>query len=835
MTDMVPCAHCGLKVKAESNRGQVFCCDGCRTAHAIIAGCGLQNYYALHQGSIVPPNEDIGVIAFASEAFQQNHIIQRNDGLAEVIWFVQGVHCTACLWLLEQLPLLDAGVRQARLAFSESRLSVIYDPNKTSPAQQATIMARLGYPVRPFSDGEKQVRNDLRNLLLRLAVAASAAIGSMHLSLNLYAGELTKDLDDAGARWFSWLALVVVAPAIGWSALPMYRAGWAALRLGRPSVDLTATVVITIGVIASMVNVLRGSRETYVDALAMFIAFLLAGRFAVMAARNRARAQMANLDGVLPSTALRLQGQHRQRVACDQLRAGDVIELMRSEVVPCDGVALSSLSVDAAVLNGESRPQLLKTGSTIYAGTTCLTDSAQMSVTVTGVATRIGNLIREANRAADRPTRLVADIDRWQGWFMAVVGAVAISVLGGWWWFGAPSFGVNQAIAVILVSCPCALGLATPLVLAMASSRAASRGIMLRDPSALEWLGRPGGLRHVVLDKTGTLTEGRTRVVAWEWLGELTTNECSSLTALVVAAEARSAHPIALGIVAYLGSGVEPVSTPVIHHYEERPGHGLIATTEMGTLCIGNARLTGMDLAESAESAPSTEISETRMEEAIGHLGVTLNGRPVARIRCADPIRIGVAALISRFHAMGATVHMLSGDDPVITAAVARHIGLPPSQALGGLLPEEKATRVALLKKDGAVAVIGDGINDAAALGIADVGIGLRGGIEAALGSCRVVMMRHDVITALHELLTGASRARVSVSAILLISLAYNIIGVTLAAAGIWGPLVCAVAMPLSSLTAILMAAGGRYFVNSSSVAEDRSGSPEVRKSGSPA
>ena len=659
----------------------------------------------------------------------------------------------------------------------------------------------------------------MRRMLLRVAIAGAAAIASMHLSVNLYAGEITKDLDQAAARWFSLLALFVAAPAIIWSALPMYRAGWAALRLGRPTVDLTATVVIVIGVIASLVNILRDSRENYVDALAMFIALILAGRLAVMAARRRARAQMAGLDGVLPSTALRVISERTQRVACDQLRTGDVIMLARGEVIPCDGTALTVLSVDAAVLNGESRPQLLTINSAVYAGTTCLTNDARLCVTSTGGATRIGGLIREANRAGDRPARLVADVDRWQGWFMAVIAVIAVSVLGGWWLMGQPSFGVKQAIAVILVSCPCALGLATPLVLAMASSRAAARGIILRDPTALEWLGRPGGIRHVVLDKTGTLTEGRMRVVAWDWLGEVSVAQREVITTAVVAAEALSAHPIALGIIAYAGAGGENKPTITIQHFEERPGQGIVATTELGVLCIGNARLTGMKmLTDDAIGG----------DDALGHVGVTLNGIPVARICCADPLRLGAAEFVARCQTAGATVQVLSGDDPNITAAVARHIGIPPSQAHGGLLPEEKAARVALLKIDGTVVVIGDGMNDAAALGLADVGIGLRGGIEAALGSCRVVLVRHDAITAINELFTGAIRARASVRAILFISLSYNVVGVVLAAAGIWGPLVCAVAMPLSSLTAVLLAAGGRYF-------NSVSGGPEVRKFGSPA
>jgi P-type E1-E2 ATPase len=210
--------------------------------------------------------------------------------------------------------------------------------------------------------------------------------------------------------------------------------------------------------------------------------------------------------------------------------------------------------------------------------------------------------------------------------------------------------------------------------------------MVLRDPAALEWLGRPGGMRHVVLDKTGTLTEGRMRVVAWEWIGEVSPEQRTAITATVVAVEAKSAHPIATSIMAYAGE----VAAVAVLSWEERVGLGMVAETELGSVRIGNARLTGMSLA--------TEAVE---KDAIGHLGVTINGQPVARICCADPLRPGVADLVQRLQHAGATVHVLSGDEPTIVTAVAHQIGVSPAHAHGGLLPEEKAAQVESLKQDG--------------------------------------------------------------------------------------------------------------------------------------
>jgi Cu2+-exporting ATPase len=794
----VPCAHCGIPIAHEGTGATVFCCNGCRAAHALITGCGLQDYYRLRTTTVDRPGDPAGTVAYDSPAFTERHVRLRADGLAEVAWFVEGLHCTACLWLIEHLPVLDAGVKQARLAFGEARLAVVYDPAQTSPAQQAAVLVRLGHPVRPFADDDAQGRAEVRRLLLRVAIAAASAIGSMHLSVNLYAGELTRDLDEAGSRLFALSALLIAAPALLWSALPLYRSGWAALKLGRLSIDLTSTLVIALGVIASVANLLRGSRETYVDALAMFIALLLGGRLAVLAARRRARAQAATLDGVLPRTARRVVDGVEETIAADRLRTGDVVALRRGEVLPCDGTALTTFSVDAAVLSGESRPRPVVAGGLVFAGTTALTDDARLSVAATGGATRLGGLIREAARAADRPTRLVADVDRWQGWFLAAVAFVAVAVFLGWWLIGdGLARGIDQAVAVVLVSCPCALGLAAPLVQALATARAAARGIVLRDPEVLESLGRPGGVAHVVFDKTGTLTEGRMRVTGWTWLADLPDERKAAVEALVLAAEAPSAHPVALALVAHLAG-----RTPgVIRAREEIAGQGVIVRAAGGELRIGNERLTGI--------AADSGVADGA---AVGSIGVSLDGRPLARITCADPLRTGAADLVQRLRQRGVQVHLLSGDEPQITAAVGATLGLAPVAVRGGQSPEQKAARITELKRDGAVVVVGDGINDAPALATADVGIGLRGGIEAALGSCRVALVRHDGITALDEVFTGAAEARARVRLILAVSLAYNVVGVVLAAAGVWGPLVCAVAMPVSSLTAVLLARSGRFF-----------------------
>jgi cation transport ATPase len=515
-------------------------------------------------------------------------------------------------------------------------------------------------------------------------------------------------------------------------------------------------------------------------------------------------------------------------VPTSALVPGEVVEVRADEVLPCDGVVvecdvrratdatatalqhsniptfgISSAVIDQAVLTGESRPITIDAGGLVHAGTTCRSPSVRVRVTAIGDATRVGALLASIAADSGRPMRTTAWLDRLVAWWAPLTVMLAGSAWLAWAWHGQAARGLDQAVALILVACPCALGLAAPLTQAVAVSRAARRGLLVRDAGALDALAG-GTLAHAVFDKTGTLTEGRMRVVGWDWLTD-DAEMRAVLPGIVAAAEDRSQHPVALAISAHL-----TCERAAISDWQEIPGRGV----RCRAACDGVAQwdiLIGRFATGPTSVAP--DHADTLVTVSVRRITdtsiVTTHddpAHPAAVIRLADPLRPGIAAVLDRLRHHGVRLHLASGDTPAVALAVGRQLGFAPDDIHGGLLPEDKAALVQRLAADGPVAMAGDGLNDAAAMAHADASIALSGGIEHALGACRIVVARSDADTALGELLDLADGVRQRIRLVLSVSLAYNLIGVGLAAAGVWGPYLCAIAMPVSSLTAVLLA-----------------------------
>ncbi len=798
------CTHCGLPVPtALLNPGspQQFCCGGCRQAHALITACDLGEFYRLRERPTGAVGEVGDYAAWDGEAFAAAHLRALGDQRSLAL-YVGGMHCAACVWLLERLPHLESGIAAARVRFGESRLDLVLSPG-CPPSRAASLVARLGYRPAPLAEAGDAARREWRDLLLRLAVASASATAAMHLSYSLYAGELTRDLDRGGMLLFGLGACLISAPAVTWCAMPIHRSAWAALRRRAITVDLTASLAVVVGMAASVANLIAGSPEIYADAAAMFVALLLLGRIAVLTARRRAAVLAGGISPLLPLEAETGPAGATTRVPLVGLRLGDRVVVRSGGVVPCDGfVVEQTATVDASMLTGESRPVVADPGATVFAGTVCR--SAQLVCTVTALSgdTRLGRILAQLDAAGARPNRLVRLADRALAWFTPLSFAIAVAVGALWWWHGGPAKGLGQAVAVILVTCPCALGLAAPLVQAVACARAARRGILVRDAEVLEVLGRRGGLRHLVLDKTGTVTEGRLQVVAVQAVAVPVKNGKAfdpATIAVIFAAEQRSQHPLALAICRHFAA--QPVAAALITDWREIPGFGVECRTAAGTWRIGRP-----GFAWDAVAAATVARGRLDGDRAVSVVAVGCDGRPVALIELADPIRPGAAALVARAQAEGTRVHLLSGDDPAVALAVGLRLGIAAADIHGGLAPEVKAEHVHDLATDGTVAMVGDGLNDAPAMAAADVAIALSGGIEGALASCHAFVARGDPLEGVEGLIATARAARRRTGGIIAVSIAFNVAGIALAAAGVWGPWLCALAMPLSSLSAVALA-----------------------------
>lgn len=751
-------------------------------------------------GSILRPEQALPAVAedesaaiFADPLFVEQHVQNRQDGLSECRLYVEGLHCAACVWLLEQSPRMVDGLHSARIQFTRNAIDLIYDSQRCDLRGIADNIRRLGYRPHPWSGAQQQQRaaRERRRWTMRFAIAGASMMATMHLAVNLFAGDITGDLDDSGRQFMGWLSWLTCLPAVTWCALPYHRAAWGALRARRATLDVTVSAVLISGFAISTIHLLIGRHDVYFDAMAMFIFFLLAGRLVYIHARDRVMGDAAALHALLPHSARLVSDDDERTVAVSSLRAGNHLRLLSGERIPADGEILSgALDCDCALLTGESLPVSVSAGGSVFAGTQIVSGEAVMSVAQVGESTRMGRLIAALSAAHAGPSPITQLVDRILAWFAPVVAILAAITFVLWWQLDATR-AWDQTIALIIVACPCALGLAAPLIQALTVSRAAAQGILIRDAAVSERLAH---IRHVVLDKTGTLTTGKMAVGQLEWL-----HDDPSQISRMVSLAAHSGHPAAQALVQHWPN----TERLAVSDVSEQPGRGLSGFCQGQKIRIGKAHWVSED--GHSENAVA--------DKALGHsaVAVAINGNMVLRVQLIDPLRPEAEPFIRFLEQQGMTIAICSGDRAAAVRQVGAALGLPAGRIFADQSPEDKKDLVESLQQSGPVLMLGDGINDAAALAKADIGIGMRGGLEATLPVSSVFLM-HSQLNQVQELVAGGKKARQTLRQALAWSVVYNVLGIGAAMIGWWGPWICAIAMPLSSLTIIAIALSGRAF-----------------------
>ena len=728
-------------------------------AHDLLTRCGLGSYVALRQAALAAgaaprpvPALTAEHTAWAQPAFLARVAADLGDGRHAIAWAVEGMHCPACTWVLERLSFLDPGIERAEVDIGRGVLRTVHHAAQTDPARIATLAAQLGYRLRPWAGAgdDQQRRLVARAEAVRTAIALACAVGSMQLAMNLAAGELTGDLD-ASFRWYFGLgALLLALPAGTWAVGSWWRSLGRALRHGRWSLDATAAVVVAVGLGASAMNLVRGSNATYADAVAMFCALLLVGRMALHRIQDRLAVQASHLGGILPDDAPAIDS--------------DVVYVV-GQRLGGDGVVLAATdgALDVAVLTGESRPQPVVIGQTVYAGTLLVAGTCTVRIAAIGSQSRVGKLLAaaEVTRAAP-PTSNETWWERWYG-----VALLMLAIAAGWY------AGLDRAVAVVMAACPCAIGLALPLARARLLAAARQRGLLIRTADALV---RLRGINAAVFDKTGTLTTGRMTVIAWEWL--VPEAQQPLLAGAILAVERRCRHPVAIAIEHHLRAQLMAPEV-LVDQVLEAPGRGVTAHWAGRQLALGPG--------------------------ACG-ITVTVDGVVVARLQVVDGLRPDAAKLLASIRLRAWHLTLASGDaaDPV--RDVARRLQIDDAHA--AQLPEDKARLVGPTSL-----MVGDGVNDAAALSAAGVSIAVRGGLAAGLGCADVVVTDEAApLTAIASLLTASDRLQRREQWLLAMTIGYNAVAVCAAVAGWWGPLICAIGMPISSLIALLIATAWKPF-----------------------
>jgi len=768
-----------------------FCCGGCATAYAIIHDSGLDRYYQLPERRSAPVEPSGRSFAeFDHPAFEALYVRQRPDGLAETELYLDGVHCASCVWLVERVPLLVPGVIHAELEIGRALAHLTWDPTATPLSTIARALDILGYRPHPFRSQrvEERRRMEDRAALVRIGVAGALAGNVMMVAVALYSGWFG-GMDPGFAQYFRWISLLLTAPVLLWPGRVFFQGAAASFRTRRLHMDLPIAIALAAGFIRGAVNTVSGSGPIYFDGVAMLVFLLLVGRFLQQRAQRAAADSASLLLGLTPSVARVLEGDTIREVPTEALLPDMTVEVRAGETFPADGqVAEGRSEVDLALLTGESRPVRVEPGAAVWAGTVNLGAALRMVVTQAGEASRVGRLLQEVAAGAARRARIVLLADRVAGWFVAIVLLLALGTWA-WWHVVDPGAALDNAIALLIVTCPCALALATPLAVSVAIGRAARQGILIKGGDALEALARPATL---YLDKTGTVTEGTFRLATWdgpEWARPL-----------VVALERHSSHPVAAGFVAAWPTVAAPPATDV----RQTLGGGVEGTVAGRRVLVGSPGFVSERAAvparrESAASANNTPV------------WVAVDGVVIGVAGFGDPLRGEARGVLAGLARRGWRLHLLSGDAADVVGAVAGALGLPGGAWRGGVSPEGKLAEIERAAAAGPVVMVGDGVNDAAAMARATVGIAVRGGAEASLAAADVYLARPG-LRPLDELMTGSERTLRVIRRNVAFSLAYNVVGAVLAIGGWINPLMAAILMPASSLTVVLASWKSRTF-----------------------
>ena len=785
------CYHCGeavppgtqleIEIAGES---RPMCCPGCRAVASLIASSGLGNFYQQRTAYNVRPESP------EPEALQQyliyddpdlySSFCQPEDGdKLSARLLLGGVTCAACTWLIEQSLGRLPGVQRAQVNLQQSRLDIRFDPATIPLSQIFARVEALGYRPRPYqaSTQREQMQQEYRLDMRRLGVAGLGMMQVGMFAIALHAGDI-QGIDLRYQGLLRWVSLMVASFIVFYSARPFFISAWRHLKVGSLVMDLPVALAIGLAWSASAWATLTGTGQVYFDSVVMFTFFLLLGRFLERRVRQRHALIWFDAESTLPAAASVQRQDQWLSIPRINLAAGDRILIKAGETVPVDArVLVGTSSVKEDTFNGEHLPRPVASGDTLYAGTVNIEGALQARVLGSYRDSRLAALQRSVELAQTEKPRLARLADRIASWFVAGVLLVTAGTAAAWSQID-PQQALWVTLSVLVISCPCALALATPAALTSAASALRGSGVIVRTENALEALSRS---THLLFDKTGTLTQGELTVALIQPLAEL---DEGAVGAVAAALQQYSSHPVAQAFTNYdpaggfsgisyrVGAGLEGQQGP--HHYR------------MGSDAFCR------ELCADLPSVPDQL-----------HYWVALcrDDTPLAWIGLSDKLRKEAAPVVNRAHSAGLQVELLTGDSSQQGPILARELGIDVVNY--GMQPQQKMERVRSLQTDGAVVcMVGDGLNDAPVLSLADASFAVAGATDLARTQADFVIVGGDL-----QAITGtwekARQCRRIILQNFCWALGYNVSAIPLAASGFIPPWAAAIGMSLSSLLVV--------------------------------
>ncbi len=693
---------------------------------------------------------------------------------------IGGMTCVRCAGAVEHALGAVDGIEAVSVSYANERAEVTYDTAKTDRKRMEKAVKAAGYTV--VEDKAAFRRRELRELTILFAISAVLSAPFMLMMVLMFAAPDARLTHMLHNGWFQLILATPVQFIIGWR---FYKGAFLSLKNRSPSMDVLVALGTTAAYAYSLYNVLTGDGHLYFEGAAVVITLVLLGKLLETRARSKTSAAIELLMHLQPPTATVIRAGDELVIPASEIVEGDTLLIHPGESLSADGEVLSGRStVDESMLTGESMPVSKEPGAKVFGGTVNGAGALTVRAENVGGQMVLSGIIRLVEEAQSSKARIQKVADRVSAVFVPAVVAVALLTLAlTLLILRQPAEAVSRAVAVLVIACACALGLATPTALMVGTGRAASMGILIKSADALETACR---IQHMILDKTGTITEGRPAVTDVEPLS-LTREEALRLAA---SAEQPSEHPVAKAV----REGWKGETSPA-EEFASMTGRGISARVEGRTVLIGNRLL----MEENKVDFPfDPSVWENEGKTA---LLMAVDGRAAAAIAVADPVRETSPAAIAALHELGIRVQMVTGDNPRTAAAIARQVGI--DQVTAGVLPEGKVEAVQAAKAAGmVVAMAGDGINDAPALAAADVGFAMGSGTDIAMESGDVVLVGANIASLASAVRLSRATMR-KIRQNLFWAFFYNCIGIPVAALGLLSPVVAGAAMAFSSVSVV--------------------------------
>ncbi len=793
------CYHCGLAIEKEgcfaaeiADKNREFCCYGCQTVCQTIYDAGLEGFYQkTSQDTILapPPELSTELLSYDLDEVQADYV-DINSEIRTIHLLVEGIHCAACVWLIENALSKQTGIVTAQANLTAKRLRLTWNNDEIALSVVLQLLANIGYTAVPFDPetAEGVLAKKHRSLLYRMAFAGFAMMNLLWISIALYSGA------DQGEfrNWFHWIGFLIATPTLFYAGFPFLRSALLGLKRRYLTMDLPIAIgaVTTYGYSSYITFTGSLHGDVYFDTVVNFLFVILLGRYLEAISKREALSATTRLLELQPKLATVVTAKGTELVPIRSVMVGDLILVRPGEKIPVDGVLVDGQSaVDESMLTGESIPVAKTVDDNVVAGSIngegAFTVEAQQVLRNTALAKIVG--LMENAQASKAPIQCTAD--KIVPWFVVVTLSLACITFFYWLQFDFEK-ALLAATSVLIITCPCAFGLATPMSVAVATGIGAQNGILIKQGAALEALSK---VTQFVFDKTGTLTQGKLRVVATKMISTMTEEE---LIALAASIECHSEHGIAKAVVNEAKSRGLALST--ISDFLSTPGQGVQAYINENQFFVGTSRWL-------REQNITIDTHWRQQQDKFEHDGISCvfiasETNVLGIIGLADRLRKDALKTVISLQQHDIAVTVISGDKETVVNAITAALGNITRYA--EVLPADKSQLVRNLQRDNIVAMVGDGINDAPALIQADVAIALASGTDVSIESAEIILS-HNELHKVAEAKKLADQTLRTIKQNIAISITYNFIMVPMAMMALVSPLVAALTMPISSLLVI--------------------------------